>query len=137
MLGHKLNSEAVVGVSLERVVQCVECMEGSGKGEQAWAGATLKHCPKIISFCNPVHFFLGTIQYFFFSVGFLAYNNASHRICLQSRALELICIPHPPLARAGKGQGAQLGQHSSPGAIPQSLRILPVEELMFFWGGKG
>lgn len=82
-MGHKLNSEAVVGVSLERVVRCAECMEGSGKGEQAWAGATLRHCPKIISFCNPVHFFLGTIQYFFLS-GFS---------CLTMLRIEFVCSP--------------------------------------------
>lgn len=82
-MGHKLHSEAVVGVSLERVVQCAECTEGSGKGEQAWAGATLKHCPKIISFCNPVHFFLGTIQYFFLS-GFS---------CLTMLHIEFVCSP--------------------------------------------
>lgn len=52
-----------------------ECMEGSGRGKRAWAGVALKHYPKIISFCNPVHFFLGMIQFcfvLFFSAGFLA-----------------------------------------------------------------
>lgn len=110
-MGHKLNSEVVVGVSLERVAQCTECMEGSGKGEPAWAGAALKHCPKIILFCNPVHFFLGTIPCFFSQRVFLP-NNASHRICLQSRALELICIPHPLLARGRKG-GRELSWDST------------------------
>lgn len=106
---------SVVGVSLERAVPCSESAEGSWKGGRAWAGATMDYCPKIISFCNPVHFFLGTIQYFFLS-GFSCLTT----LCLESRALELICIPHPPLARGqergqGTGWDTQLTRRKIPG----------------------
>lgn len=56
--------------------------------------------------------FLSGNDTIFFSQRVFLPNNASHRICLQSRALELICIPHPPLARGRKG-GRELSLDST------------------------
>lgn len=73
----------------------------------------MRHYPKIISFCNPVLFFLERIQYFFPQWVFLP-NNTLHRICLQSQALAVICIP-----QSHTGQGQEKG----PGAPGSGRRL--------------
>lgn len=90
-----------------------ERTEGSGRGERAWAGVALKHYPKIISFCSPVHFFLGMIQFlffFFFPQRVFLPNDTSHRIRLQSQSIGTNL--HSPIPRwpGGRRGGRELGR---------------------------
>lgn len=86
-----------------------ECTKRSGKGGQAGAGAAVQNYPETTSFCNPVHVFLGMIQYFFSQRVFLPHST-SCRIHLQSQGSELICLPRSHTGQGagggGRGQGA-------------------------------